>query len=188
MQPNYLLFGEETQRLRLEPVTATMYDDWLPLFAIPEVGKYLSMDEQLNQLERCDEWFKKSLNRYKDKTGGMNALFHKETGKLIGKSGLLIQDIDDKKYLEVGYSILPEYWGKGYATEAATFIKNKAFELGYDQAFGTFLISVIHEENIGSQQVAIHNGMSRFKEYPNYTEKPFFIYRQTRAEWEKSTK
>lgn len=183
MQPDYLLFGEQTNRLILEKVTASMYDDWLPLFERPEVGKYLSMDEQLNQRQRCDEWFTKSLNRYKDRTGGMNALIHKETGKLVGKSGLLIQQIDGEEHLEVGYSILPEYWGKGYATEAAIFIKNKAFELGYDKDFGNQLISVIHEENKGSQQVAIRNGMNRFKEYPNYKEKPFFIYRQTRMEW-----
>ena len=180
-----VFFGEQTDRLRLEPVTIEMFDDWMPLFAIPEVGTFLSMPEELNQRERCDRWFEKSLKRYDDKTGGMNALIDKQSGKLIGKCGLLEQDIDGNKFLEVGYSILPEYWGKGYATEAAIYIKNLGFELGHDKSYGDFIISVIHEQNKGSQQVAIRNGMRRFKEYPDYESKRFYIYRQTREEWTK---
>jgi RimJ/RimL family protein N-acetyltransferase len=59
----------------------------------------------------------------------------------------------------VGYSILPEYWGKGFASEAAI----KCKEFAFDNNFSDSIISVIHPDNIGSEKVAIKNGMSVLK-------------------------
>ncbi|MGJ8683888.1 MAG: GNAT family N-acetyltransferase [Nonlabens sp.] len=178
----YLLPNLETERLTFRLLEESDFEEWLPLFARPEVGTYLSMDKNFNQQQRCEKWFDKAMTRYKEQTGGMNVLIHKKTGKMIGQAGLLVQDVDDTKQLEVGYSILPEYWQQGYASEAAQFIKKIGFERAYDKDFGNALISVIHKENIGSQKVALNNGMTVYGPYP--AEKDFVIYKQTREEWE----
>ena len=47
----------------------------------------------------------------------MNALIEKETGKLIGHCELLIQNVDKKSELEIGYSLSHKFWNKGFATE-----------------------------------------------------------------------
>ena len=41
----------------------------------------------------------------------------KATGRLIGFAGL--KYLDELREVDVGYRLLPEYWGMGLATEAA---------------------------------------------------------------------
>ena len=57
----------------------------------------------------------------------MNALTLKTTENLILLCGLLVQTVDGMQDLEIGYSVLPQYWHKGYATEAAKKCRESAF-------------------------------------------------------------
>ncbi|MEN8929050.1 MAG: GNAT family N-acetyltransferase [Flavobacteriales bacterium] len=170
---NYLLAGEETERLHFRLLTGNDYENWLPFFAGENVAKFLLMDPSLSQKELCDKWFEKSNMRYEKNLGGMNALIDKKSGEFIGQCGLLIQTIEEVDYLEVGYSILPKYWGKGFATEAAIKCKEFAFE----NNFANSLISIIHKENIGSRKVALNNGMTLFKTDLKAPNQDFEMYR-----------
>ncbi|MFT4695748.1 MAG: ribosomal-protein-alanine N-acetyltransferase [Urechidicola sp.] len=170
---NYLLTGEETERLSFRLLNNEDYDSWLPLFERKNVAKFLLLDHSLSQKELCDKWFEKSMMRYEKKLGGMNVFFDKVSGEFIGQCGLLIQNIEDVEYLEVGYSILPTHWNRGYASEAAIKCKNFAFENDLTDS----LISIIHKENIGSRKVAINNGMSLFKNNLKNPNTDFDMYR-----------
>lgn len=86
----------------------------------------------------------------------MNALIEKESGLLVGQCGLLIQTIDGIEELEIGYSILPAFRNKGYASEAAQKCKHFAFE----NNFSDNVISCILIGNTFSENVALKNGMS----------------------------
>jgi ribosomal-protein-alanine N-acetyltransferase len=94
--------------------------------------------------------------------------------------GLLTQLVEDKKEIEVGYSILPEYWGRGYATEAARFFR----DFGFEQENLEQIISVIDIRNIASQKVAEKNGM-RINRQIKYYDLDVFIYQIAFGEWEK---
>jgi len=85
----------------------------------------------------------------------------------------LIQDVDGKEYMEVGYAILPEYWGKGYASEAT----QKCKEFAFNNNFKDELISNIHINNIASQKVALKNGMTLYKELDNYLGMPIKVFK-----------
>jgi RimJ/RimL family protein N-acetyltransferase len=104
----------------------------------------------------------------------MNVLIDKKTDRLIGQCGLLIQTIENIERLEVGYSILPEFWNQGFASESATKCKNFAFE----NNFADSLISMIHINNLGSEKVALKNGMT-FEKKIN----AFNIFRIDRENW-----
>ena len=155
----YLLTGEESERLEYRLLKESDFNSWLPFFENRAIAIFLGMDPTKSKRELCEFWFEKVFNRYKNDLGGMNVLIEKSTGNFIGQCGLLVQDIEGESRLEVGYSILPEYWGKGFASEAAI----KCKEFAFDNNFSDSIISVIHPDNIGSEKVAIKNGMSVLK-------------------------
>lgn len=168
---SYLLEGEETSRLIFRNLLKTDFEDWLPFHQNPLSSKHWKGNTP-EPLKACEQWFKNAFKRYSDGLGGMNALICKESGQLIGQCGLLIQTVDNSKELEIGYSILPEYWEQGFATEAAKKCKEYAFENNLSQS----LISIIHINNIGSQKVAINNGMYMDKT-TQYKNNPVYIFR-----------
>ena len=57
---------------------------------------------------------------------GLFVLIEKETGIRIGHAGLVKRQIDGKEEIEIGYWLLPQYWGKGYAREAAADFETMA--------------------------------------------------------------
>ena len=151
----YLLTGEETKRLRFRLLEKNDFDTWLPLFSTPEAVNFLGLANIPSPEERCQKWFEITYNRYESNLGGMNVLLEKGSDKFIGQCGLLVQEVDGIRELEIGYSILPQYWGNGYATEAA----RKCKEFAFDKNFAKSLISIVHVDNIRSERVARKNGM-----------------------------
>lgn len=168
---NYLLEGEESERLYYRKVQKTDFDAWLPFHQEPLSAKYFAGYKE-EPLVACQKWFDKIFHRYQNNLGGHNALISKESGKLVGMCGLLIQTVDEIEELEIGYSILPEYWKKGYATEAA----NKCREFAKANKLRSSIISIIHIDNVPSQKVALNNGMHLDKT-TNYKGIPVHIFR-----------
>lgn len=154
-QADLLLFGEETERLLFAAVSDEYREDWLRFCAFPGSLDYIGLQEHPTPEAKCQAWFDRVTWRYENNLGGMNALIEKQSGKLAGQCGLLIQDIDGVRELEIGYSLMPEFRGKGLALEAAAKCKMHAFE----REVADSLISVIHVENEASMRVARANGM-----------------------------
>jgi RimJ/RimL family protein N-acetyltransferase len=134
------------------------FDTWLEFCKYPKSLDYIFSQEQLavqDPVERCKMWFARVFCRYENGLGGMNALIDKQTQQLVGQCGLLIQTIDNLEELEIGYSLMPQHRGKGYAIEAATKCKQFAFANNFRDS----LISTIHINNDASAKVALANGM-----------------------------
>jgi len=151
----YLLDGQETERLSFRLLEESDFDEWVELFKTEEAIKYLGLDKNKLPAVHCREWFNKVFSRYENDEGGMNVLIEKATGNFVGQCGLLVQTVENNKELEIGYSVLPSQWGKGFATEAAQRCRNEAFEKDYTDS----LISIIHVDNVMSRKVAQNNGM-----------------------------
>ncbi|WP_373518254.1 GNAT family N-acetyltransferase [Pricia sp.] len=158
---NLLLAGEETERLLFRKVSPSDFNDWLPFHQDPRSSQFwegLPKDPET----ACQQQFARIFERYEKNWGGMNALILKTSGNLIGLCGLLVQTVDGIGELEIGYSILPHYWQKGFATEAAKKCKVFAFENGLARS----LISIIQVDNLPSQKVALNNGMFLIRRRP----------------------
>jgi RimJ/RimL family protein N-acetyltransferase len=75
-------------------------------------------------------------------------------GTFVGDCGLTMQDVEGTPHVEVGYHVMPERRGRGYATEAARAVRDCAAVHGVEH-----LIALIRPENTPSQGVARALGM-----------------------------
>ncbi len=174
----FLLFGEETERLFFREIKASDFDEWLTFCASKDSLKYIWPPNNLTARELCQKWMDRVFMRYHNELGGMNALVDKETDQMVGQCGLLIQEIDGTKELEVGYSIMPASRGKGYAFEAAKKCRDFAFENNLSDS----IISMIHTENTLSAKVAEKNGME-IEKTMIWNQLPVSIYRIEKSKW-----
>jgi ribosomal-protein-alanine N-acetyltransferase len=149
-----LLDGKQTERLTFRKVQLADFNTWLEFFRHPDTHKHW-VSEQSTPEQTCRDWYARQQQRYNNDEGGMNALIEKATGKLIGHCGLLRQTVDGIPELEIGYSLLPEFWNKGYASEAAIACRDHAFQ----QRLSPGLISIISVTNTASEKVAMKVGM-----------------------------
>lgn len=148
---------QHTERLIIRRLTLTDIDTWKKFLSNEEATKHFP--ENYRTAEKAEWWIKNQLERYQVNGYGLMALESKLTGELIGQCGLLDQEVDGVNEVEIGYHVMPEYWAKGYATEAARFFKWYAFRNDIAKS----VISIIHPENVGSQMVASRNGMTKEK-------------------------
>ncbi len=168
---SYLLTGQESSRLLYRKLEISDYDTWLGFFKDPLWTKYWIMKKQSPE-EHCRQWFDKIFYRYANGLGGMNVLINKQSGEFIGQCGLLIQMVDGAEELEVAYSMMPQHRGKGYAPEAA----KKCIDFAFANQLRNSIISIIHEDNIESQKVAMKNKM-RVDILTTFDNNPVRIYR-----------
>jgi [ribosomal protein S5]-alanine N-acetyltransferase len=145
----------ETKRLILRHLSTNDLDDLFKLYSDTEIRKYypegvLTLEETKEELE----WFLNGHPEYPEL--GLWATVHKETGKFIGRCGLLAWEIDGKLETEIGYMLDKSFWHQGLATEAAQGI----MKYGFEELNLSRLICLMHPENIASQRVAQRIGMT----------------------------
>ena len=75
----YLLDGEETNRLVFRKISETDFADWLKFFEDPQTSIHW-VEEKIDPLVACQKWYEKQFWRYENNKGGMNALFEKSSG------------------------------------------------------------------------------------------------------------
>ena len=173
----YLLAGQETKRLRFRVIQPDDFNLWLPFFEDPASFKHWDTKREAPAIE-CEKWFANQFDRYATRRGGMNALIEKDTDTLIGYCGLLVQVVDEITELEIGYSLLPEFWNKGFATESAKKCRDFAFENNFSDS----LISIISLTNKPSESVALKNGM-KIEKVTEYNKNKVNIFRIYKSEW-----
>jgi RimJ/RimL family protein N-acetyltransferase len=170
----FLLHVQSSARLRFREIQESDAPLWLPFFE--NAANFAHWNEVVSDpVHACREWYEKQRHRYTQGLGGMHALFEKSSGRFIGHAGLLIQTVDEQHELEIAYSLLPEFAGKGYATEAAAVCRDVAFE----KRLAPSVISIISITNLASQRVAIKNGLTLERE-TIYKKNRVYIFRITR--------
>lgn len=114
--------------------------------------------------EEVMKWLHQQRIRYQHDGFGLWAIIRKHDGSMIGQCGLSWQDVDGVQLLEIGYLLKKRFWHKGYAIEAASACKTYAFE----NVNVSCVVSIIRDNNIQSQQVALRNGMKPGKTFTKF--------------------
>ena len=151
---DYLLENQETERLFFRKLVSADFDLWLRFHEDKKTSQFWHGLPENPQVA-CEQDFEHTFHRYLNNLGGKQSLILKNTNTLVGLAGLLIQEVDGAQELEIAYSLLPEYWGYGYASEAA----EKCREYAFQNLLAKSLISIIQVNNIASQKVALNIGM-----------------------------
>lgn len=110
----------QTGRLILREIISEDLERMFLLDSNPEVMKYIGV-KPVTKREESVETIKKIRKQYQENGIARWAVVEKESDLLIGWCGLklLTEPINGfKNVYELGYRFLPEFWGKGYATES----------------------------------------------------------------------
>lgn len=143
----------ETARLLLRPMRAEDTGDLLTIFADPAV--MASFGGILFDHAHMERWVRRNLDHQARHGYGLFSVILKTNGLLIGDCGLEQMEVGGAA-LELGYDFRSDHWNRGFATEAATAVRDYAFRiLAIPQ-----LISLIRQGNEPSRRVAEKIGMT----------------------------
>jgi ribosomal-protein-alanine N-acetyltransferase len=162
-----------TGRLRLRPLARKDLDALAGLYSDPQVMRFsLGMLTREQAGEKLDE-----ILLLSDLKGRHTyAVERLADGRFTGICGFAPQTVDGVEETELGYRLMPEFWGRGIATEAARACR--------DHAFGTLgllrIVSIIEPANIRSIRVAEKIGL-RFEKEANMWDRLVRIYAATAA-------
>lgn len=149
--------GPETKRLRHRAFVAGDAEAFYALNGDPEVMR-LTGEALVPSLQAAAE----AIANYPDfdEIGyGRWACVLKDTGRVIGFCGL--KYLQDLGAVDVGYRFLPQYWGRGLATEAC----KASLEFGFHQLRLDQIIGLVIPQNFASIRVLEKAGMKSTGEF-----------------------
>ena len=170
----------ETERLFLREMNDADYDALYSVLGDSNIMQHYpySFDEK-----RVKNWIKKNMERYRVFGFGLWAVCLKESGEMIGDCGLTMQNINGTICPEIGFHIRSDCQRKGYAREAASAVRDWAFE---NTPFNV-LYSYMKAANIASEATAKSIGMHKADEYVDSEQELALIFMLERQGERKSS-
>jgi RimJ/RimL family protein N-acetyltransferase len=168
-----------TERLILRPFRESDLDAYTAMLQAPAVRASLHLPDDIGR-EQAFSQMAGWLGMWQLRGTGQWALQEKETGAFVGRAGSHWPERADWPGIEIGWTLLPEHWGKGYATEAGAAARDHVFAYHDVDA----IYSVILPANTASQAVARRLGFTPWEErtFKFFPSKPHMIWRLQRAE------
>lgn len=167
----------ETPRLVLRPPRPEDFEGYASFMADPRAARFVGGVQPRSVAWRgfmtlAGAWYMQGFSMF--------SVIEKASGRWVGRVGPWMPDGWPGR--EIGWGILPEHWGKGYAPEAAAASMSFAVDvLGWDD-----VIHIIDGTNTASQAVARKLGARNRgpgKMPPPYENAAVDIWGQTREEW-----
>lgn len=136
---------------------ATTQADIQPLheciFSVPDVVRFVFAGEPFS-LHQSEEFITNKFN-FAGSPTGLSTLVEKNSGTVIGFSGLSACKPLGQDDLELGFVLAKSAWGKGYATE----IGKAQIEFGFGQLGRSRLLAMVAPDNTPSIHVLTKIGL-----------------------------
>lgn len=158
-------FHIETKRLLLRELRDSDLEQMFLLDSNPLVHKYLGNTPYTDksQSQKYIDDVKEDYERY-----GISrlAVEEKETGQFIGWSGLRFYPKEHEyngnyNFFDVGYRLLPQFWGKGYATESGL----ASLEYGFTKLKLDTIYGITEKDNEASHKVLLKIGLTYAEDF-----------------------
>ena len=161
----------ETERISMRDYRDDEFELMNVVLSNPQVMRYAYMDT-LDTPEKSKKYFGDILENGR-KTEGRTLyecpVFLKSTGELAGYGGIMIKSLRPEGGIgEIGYFFLPEYWGKGFATELAKSLTRFCFEkLKLHKVTATCNVRNHASEHVMQKCGMIREGVLRSERFKN---------------------
>jgi len=143
----------QTLRLELREFVPADVDDLYRLDSDPRVVKYLG-GEPLSR-EEVEANLRRIRIGYRANYGlGIWRAARRDSGAFIG--WFCLKYMPKSTDVEVGYRLVPEAWGQGFATEGAQAL----VAYGFDDLGLYKIVGVTHRDNRASQRVLVKAGLN----------------------------
>ncbi|MEP7375327.1 MAG: GNAT family N-acetyltransferase [Chitinophagaceae bacterium] len=142
----------ETDRLLVRHYTEADADNFFLLNSDPEVMRYI---RPVKSREDTDLFFAEVIGYSKNNPAfGRMAVVEKQSDIFIGSFAII--PLEKTVHMQLGYSLLPSYWGKGFATELTKAgLKYVFTQTNLEEIFG-----ITESGNTDSQKVLLKSGLT----------------------------
>ncbi len=143
----------ETERLLVRHYSEADVDNFFLLNSDTEVMRYI---RPVKSRENTDLFFAEVMEYSKNNPAfGRMAVMEKQSDIFVGSFAII--PLKKPCHMQLGYSLLPSFWGKGFATELTKAgLKYVFTQTDLEEIFG-----VTESENIDSQKVLLKSGFTR---------------------------
>jgi [ribosomal protein S5]-alanine N-acetyltransferase len=172
----------EGSRIVLREIVASDADDIFHLDSDIDVVRYVGNAPLVDYTQAVN--IVENIRKQYDKYGIARwAVIDKSTNSFIGWAGL--KYIDETvnghtNYYDLGYRLAKQYWGKGYATEAA----KAALDYGFMTMALTDIYAIADSENVNSHHVLEKSGLVYINEFEHEAQ-PHRWYHISKNEYKK---
>jgi RimJ/RimL family protein N-acetyltransferase len=143
-----------TERLSLRRFTPEDLDLLCRMYADEEVARYVG---GVKDRAKVQEMLDQRILAYYDSNPGLGvwATLDRASGACVGMH--LLNHIQGESFIQVGYVLFREQWGRGYATEMSVALLRYGFEtLRLPQ-----IVAITNLPNVSSQRVLLKAGLRR---------------------------
>ena len=151
----------ESDRLRFRRLRADDFGLVAPI--LQDVQTMYAWEHAFSYEEVCD-WIADMLHRYREDGCGYFAALSRQTGALVALAGPLVEQLQERAEIGIGYIVRRELWGQGYGVECARACIRYAFGvLG-----AVRVVATIRPNNLPSLRVAAQCGMQAVEQISNH--------------------
>ena len=168
----------ETERLVMSGWRMDQLDDLVRLHGTEDIARYLSLSGQPWSREKAEAALVGWIELFETRRLGKLRLTRKSDGAFVGRAGYGIYPPTGEP--EIGYALFAEHHGQGYATEAATALRDWIFR----DTDAPHFIGFADTRNAPSLAVLRKIGMvpTRVEKEPNGLLCQFHVYERPAAD------
>ena len=145
----------ETERLNVRQYNLLDEEYFYMLSSNQDVMRYI---RPVVSREDSNKLLVQNVQLYLSKPNtGRWAVFEKTSGSFMGSFSILTMESDNAK-LHIGYALLPQFWGLGYASE----LLRKGMDFFFTSHAADVIYAITEELNVASQKVLIKCGFNYY--------------------------